>query len=157
MLEGFRQSRTHRRLVVVGSANYASAFHATLREIADSDARIAMVGHVHDQAVLKELWCNSRAYLHGHSVGGTNPALLRAMGYGCCVLALDTVFNREVLGDTGRFFSDSASFTALVHEVDASTYETAALGERARARIVERYTWEKIADQYEELFERVTR
>ena len=116
-----------------------------------------MVGHVHDQAVLKELWCNSRAYLHGHSVGGTNPPLLRAMGYGCRVLALDTVFNREVLGDTGRFFSDSASFTALVHEVDASTYETAALGERARARIVERYTWEKIADQYEELFERVTR
>ena len=41
--------------------------------------------------------------------------------------------------------------------MDASTYETAALGERARARIVERYTWEKIADQYEELFERVTR
>ncbi|MEO8621859.1 MAG: glycosyltransferase [bacterium] len=152
MLEGFRRSHTTRKLIVVGSANYADAFHAKLREIAQSDPRIVMVGHVHDQAVLKELWCNARAYLHGHSVGGTNPALLRAMGYGCCVLALDTVFNREALGDTGLFFSNAVSVGALVDEVDAWSGETAALGERASARILERYTWEKITDQYERLF-----
>ena len=157
MLEGFRASRTARMLVVVGSANYADAFHERLRVVAAGDARIAMVGHVSDQAALKELWCNCHAYLHGHSVGGTNPALLRAMGYGCCVLALDTVFNREVLGHTGRFFSESASLAALVDDVDASSHETVALGKQASDRILERYTWEKIADEYEELFERVTR
>ena len=143
--------------MVVGSANYADAFHERLRSVAAGDARIAMVGHVSDQAALKELWCNCHAYLHGHSVGGTNPALLRAMGYGCCVLALDTVFNREVLGDTGLFFSGSTGLAALMDEVDAAACETASLGKRASERIIERYTWEKIADQYEELFERVTR
>jgi glycosyltransferase involved in cell wall biosynthesis len=152
MLEGFRNSHTTRKLIVVGSANYADAFHTKLREIAASDPRIVMVGHVHDQAALKELWCNCHAYLHGHSVGGTNPALLRAMGYGCCVLALDTVFNREALGDTGLFFSNIASVGALVDEVDTSSGEAAALGERASVRILERYTWEKITDQYERLF-----
>lgn len=155
MLEGFRRSRTTRRLVVVGSANYADAFHARLRAIAASDARIVMVGHVHDQAALKELWCNCHAYLHGHSVGGTNPALLRAMGYGCCVLALDTVFNREVLAETGRYFADSASVATLVDAVDTSADEAAALGERASDRIRKWYTWVGIVDQYERLFERV--
>ncbi len=38
-------------------------------------------------------------YLHGHSVGGTNPALLRAIGAGAPTVAFDVAFNREVLGD----------------------------------------------------------
>ena len=155
MLEGFRQSKTARRLIIVGSANYANAFHARLREVADSDPRIALVGHVHDQAVLKELWCNCRAYLHGHSVGGTNPALLRAMGYGCYVLARDTVFNTEVLADTGVFFTDAASVAALLDDVDSPAFLVRALGEQASARVAETYTWERIAGQYEQLFLRV--
>ena len=119
MLEGFIASRTRRCLIVVGGANYSDAFHARLRKLADSDPRIAMVGLVSDQTVLRELWCNCAAYLHGRSVGGTNPALLRAMGYGCCVLSLDTIFNREVLTDTGRFFADAKSLAALVNDIDA--------------------------------------
>jgi glycosyltransferase involved in cell wall biosynthesis len=153
MLEGFRRSRTSKPLIVVGGANYRDAFHARLRDIAASDERIRLVGHVHDQRLLEELWCNCYAYLHGHSVGGTNPALLRAMGYGSCVLARDTVFNREVLADTGRFFANEvSSVTRLIDEMDAAPDEVAALGERAPRRILERYTWEQIADAYDQLF-----
>ncbi|HEY7236151.1 MAG TPA: glycosyltransferase, partial [Gemmatimonadaceae bacterium] len=154
MLEGFRRSRSRRALVVVGNANYRGAFHRRLNDIATSDERIKLVGGVHDQAVIKELWCNCYAYLHGHSVGGTNPALLRAMGYGACVLARDTEFNREVLGDAGRYFTNDAwSVAALIDEIDH-----ASLGElRARgpARIRERYTWDRIVDQYDALLQRV--
>jgi glycosyltransferase involved in cell wall biosynthesis len=154
MLEGFRRSRSRRALVVVGNATYRDAFHRRLNDIAASDERIKLVGGVHDQAVIKELWCNCYAYLHGHSVGGTNPALLRAMGYGACVLARDTEFNREVLGDAGRYFTNDAwSVAALIDEMDR-----AALGElRARgpARIRERYTWDRIVDQYDALLQRV--
>ena len=155
MLEGFRASRTTRRLIVVGSANYADAFHARLRAIAAGDARISLVGHVPDQAVVKELWCNCHAYLHGHSVGGTNPALLRAMGYGCCVLALDTVFNREVLEDTGRFFADAPRLTSLLDEMDEHAGAAEQLRRRAQERVREHYAWEQITDQYERLFARV--
>jgi len=154
MLEGFRRSASRRALVVVGNANYRDAFHRRLNEIAASDTRIKLVGGVHDQAVIKELWCNCHAYLHGHSVGGTNPALLRAMGYGACVLARDTEFNREVLDNAGRYFAnDAESVAALINEIDA-----ASLGElRARgpARIRERYTWDRIVDQYDALLQRV--
>jgi glycosyltransferase involved in cell wall biosynthesis len=76
------------------------------------------------------------------------------MGYGACVLARDTEFNREVLGDAGRYFTNDAwSVAALIDEMDR-----AALGElRARgpARIRERYTWDRIVDQYDALLQRV--
>jgi glycosyltransferase involved in cell wall biosynthesis len=153
MLEGFRRSRSKRPLVVVGGANYRDAFHQQLRAIADADDRIRLIGHVHDQALLKELWCNCYAYLHGHSVGGTNPALLRAMGYGSCVLALDTVFNREVLADTGWYFGPSPNdVAAAVDAAEAKPDAVTDLRTRAPQRIAQRYTWEAIADQYERLF-----
>ena len=71
--------------------------------------RVILAGHIDDQEVIRELHCNCFAYVHGHSVGGTNPSLLKAMGYGNCILALDTVFNREVLADGGIFFPRDAA------------------------------------------------
>ena len=47
------------------------------------------------------------SYLHGHSVGGTNPSLLRAMGAGAPVIANSVPFNHEVAGrTTDRYFSN---------------------------------------------------
>jgi glycosyltransferase involved in cell wall biosynthesis len=153
MLEGFRRSRSVKKLLVVGGATYHDAFHVRLRALADADPRIQLVGHVSDQALLRELWCNCYAYLHGHSVGGTNPALLRAMGDGACVLALDTVFNREVLGDCGRFFSaDPESIRALIEEIETNPNLAEGFRRNAPARIAQNYSWGKITDQYERLF-----
>ena len=149
MLEGFIRSATTRELLVVGGANYEDAFHQRLHALARRDVRIRMLGQITNQDALRELWCNAYAYLHGHSVGGTNPALLRAMGYGRCVLALDTVFNREVLAGTGRFFTDSAGLLAIVNELDSAPETVTTLGARARDRVRKFYDWEDIADRYE--------
>jgi glycosyltransferase involved in cell wall biosynthesis len=136
MFEGYLAAGTTTPLLVVGSANYDSPFHRRLADLAEqSGGRIRFTGHVHDQALLQELWCNARAYLHGHCMGGTNPALLRAMGHGVRVLAHDNVFNREVLADAGLFFPDDPA--------------------EAQARIRREYTWEKITAQYEALFREV--
>ncbi|MEP6491297.1 MAG: glycosyltransferase [bacterium] len=156
MLEGFQRSRTTKQLIVVGGANYRDAFHARLRDIAAADARIRLVGHVADQTLLTELWCNCYAYLHGHSVGGTNPALLRAMGCGSAVLARDTVFNREVLGETGKFFAhEPEAVRSMVDAIDGAPHEAAALRDLAPRRVLERYTWEQIAAAYDRVFRSV--
>jgi glycosyltransferase involved in cell wall biosynthesis len=152
MLRGFSKSSTRRKLVVVGDANYRHGFHERLRQLAASDSRIQMVGRVSDQALLKELWCNAYAYLHGHSVGGTNPALLRAMGHGCCVIARDTVFNREVLGDGPLFFTDADSVTRAVDAVDMDAARVEQLRRLGPRRITERYTWTRVVDEYERVF-----
>jgi glycosyltransferase involved in cell wall biosynthesis len=154
IIEGFLESGTSRKLVIAGGANYDSPFHRRLRELATGD--VIFTGHIHDQAVIKELHCNCFAYVHGHSVGGTNPSLLKAMGYGNCVLALDTVFNREVLEDTGLFFSKApGNLAALMRRVEADPALVTSLQRKAPVRIREHYSWDKVSDQYEELFLKV--
>ena len=66
-------------------------------------------GYVKDQDVLAELYHNCYVYVHGHEFGGTNPTMIKAMAYGCAILALDTVFNKEMLqkGKFGLFFKNS--------------------------------------------------
>ena len=102
---------------------------------------------------MKELHCNAYAYVHGHSLVGTNPALLKALGYGNCVLALSTAFNREVLQDYGIFFDDNPLDLAdKLQEIEDRPVIATSYRLRAPERIRETYTWEAITDQYEELF-----
>ena len=148
---GFLASGTSKKLLIAGGANYDSPFHRRLRELATD--KVIFSGHIHDQSVIKELHCNCFAYVHGHSVGGTNPSLLKAMGYGNCILALDTVFNREVLDDAGLFFpKDQHALSELIRRVERDPQLVLELRRKGPARIQERYTWEKVSDQYERLF-----
>jgi glycosyltransferase involved in cell wall biosynthesis len=70
------------------------------------DDRLVFTGYVKDQNILAELYHNCYVYVHGHEFGGTNPTMIKAMAYGCAILALDTVFNKEMLqkGKFGLFF-----------------------------------------------------
>jgi glycosyltransferase involved in cell wall biosynthesis len=156
IIRGFLASGSRKKLVVAGGANYESSFHRKLRELA-TDA-VVFTGHIHDQTLLKELYCNSLAHLHGHSVGGTNPSLLRAMGYGACVIAYDTVFNREVLADAGLYFPDDpAVLGSLLRRLEENLPMVEDFRQRGRSRVRDHYSWDKVAAQYEELFREVVR
>jgi glycosyltransferase involved in cell wall biosynthesis len=152
--EAFLESGSKRKLVIAGGANYDSPFHRTLRSM-EGD-KVILTGHIDDQEVIRELHCNCFAYLHGHSVGGTNPSLLKAMGYGNCILALDTVFNREVLADGGIFFPRDAKVLAeQIREIESDQERVNAMRLMGPERILDNYTWEKIAGQYDDLFREV--
>jgi glycosyltransferase involved in cell wall biosynthesis len=154
VIRGFLASGSAKKLVIVGGANYESEFHRRLKEVATD--QVIFTGHIHDQSLLKELFCNCYAYVHGHSVGGTNPVLLRAMGYGACILAHDTVFNREVAAEAGLFFpTDDEALAALIRRVENDPGLVADLRQRGPRRITAEYTWDKIAGQYEQLFREV--
>ncbi|MBO2446989.1 DUF1972 domain-containing protein [Actinomadura barringtoniae] len=151
-VEGYRKSTATKPLVVVGSAPYADEYTAKLRELAGDDPRINFLGGVWDQELLDALYAGALTYVHGHSVGGTNPSLLRAMGAGASVLAFDVNFNREVLGEeAGRFFPDAP---VLAREIEAAEAEPGAAADRgaaARKRASERYVWDDVATAYERL------
>jgi glycosyltransferase involved in cell wall biosynthesis len=152
VVDGYRRSGATKPLVVVGSAPYSDEYTRQVHELADD--RVRFLGGVWDQEQLDQLYGNCATYLHGHSVGGTNPSLLRAIGAGAAVLAYDVVFNREVLGDAGRYFTDAESVSALVEEAEADEPATRAAGERAYQRAA-RYDWDVVADGYEQLAERL--
>jgi len=151
IVEGYRRSRAILPLVVVGSVPYPSDHERAVQTIAAADPRIRMVGGVWDQDLLNSLYAGSASYLHGHSVGGTNPSLLRAMGAGASVIAWDVNFNREVLGDTGRFFAHALDLAAAVEDVEADPLAAGSLGEDARKRAATEYRWDDVAAGYESL------
>jgi glycosyltransferase involved in cell wall biosynthesis len=161
IIQAFLRSRSQRQLIVAGRANYRSPWVDAV--LATNDPRVRFLGHVEDAAVVRELHVSSYAYLHGHSLGGTNPALLKALGAGNCIVALDTPFNREVLiGNGGReygvlFPRDVDALRQAIDAIDAEPDRAAALRERAPDRIREAYTWDHITDQYEQLFREVAR
>jgi glycosyltransferase involved in cell wall biosynthesis len=141
-------------LIVVGSAPYAQEYTDRVHSLAGEDPRIRFLGGVWDQELLDQLYANALTYIHGHSVGGTNPSLLRAMGAGTATSAYDVNFNREVLGEHGRYFRDAAQLAALCDAAEADETATLARG-AASLGTLDRYDWDVVARDYRALAARV--
>lgn len=152
IVEGYSRSAATRPLVVVGSAPYSDEYTARVHGLADP--RVRFLGGVWDQQQLDQLYANCCTYLHGHSVGGTNPSLLRALGAGAAVLAFDVDFNREVAVEAGRYFGSPCEVAALITAAEADPAAVAAAGLRAR-ELAGRYDWDDVAAGYEALARRL--
>jgi glycosyltransferase involved in cell wall biosynthesis len=148
VVDGFARSSAEHPLVVVGSAPYSDDYTRSVQALADQ--RVRFVGGVWDQQLLDQLYANAKVYWHGHSVGGTNPSLLRAMGSGAPTNAFDVDFNREVLGSAGHYFSTPADVAGLVTEAEDPLTEVAARGVLGQ-QIARRYDWDVVTDGYEQL------
>jgi glycosyltransferase involved in cell wall biosynthesis len=150
IVEGYVAGDAVRPLVVVGSAPYSHGYTRRISDLAASDPRVRLLGGVWDQDLLDQLYAGALTYLHGHSVGGTNPSLLRAIGGGTATAAYDVGFNHDVLGDAGRYFRTPADVAARLAEAEDDVAGCAdrgkALAERATA-----YDWDLVADGYEQL------
>jgi len=145
---GYANSAARLPLVVVGSAPYAEQHTRAIHALGDS--RVKFLGSVWDQELLDQLYANSRIYWHGHSVGGTNPSLLRALGAGTAVNAFEVTFNREILGVSGEYFTTPADVAALLAEAELRPDEIQVRG-KASLEIAGTYDWDAVADGYERL------
>jgi glycosyltransferase involved in cell wall biosynthesis len=154
ILREFINSSSNRKLVIVGDVTYKDIYAKSIKKL--NDIRVIFTGYVNDQDMLAELYHNCYAYIHGHEFGGTNPTMLKALAYGCAICALDTVFNKEMLsnGEYGFFFNkEKGKLTELILRIEAHPELLVELRKKARKRIIDNYTWEKITDQYIQLFE----
>jgi glycosyltransferase involved in cell wall biosynthesis len=155
IVEGYTASDAKHPLVVVGSAPYAAEYTDRIAAMAAADPRVKMLGGVWDQDELNQLYGNARTYVHGHSVGGTNPSLLRAMGAGTAVVAYDVIFNREVAGPDGLYFSDASSLVPVLERIESADWKHLAVGAAMQQRAAAMYDWDLVALGYEELATRL--
>lgn len=156
IVEGYHASDAALPLVVVGSAPYSAEYTQAIQRVADGDDRIRLVGGVYDQELLDALYANAVTYLHGHSVGGTNPSLLRAMGAGTAVIGFDVPFNREVTDGHGWFFADAADVAAHVSAAEADPELTSSRAKNVQEIARDRFRWDDVADEYEALARRLS-
>jgi glycosyltransferase involved in cell wall biosynthesis len=150
IVEGYAAAGSELPLIVVGTAPYGDEYMAQVKAAAGhSDTRF--LGGVWDQDLLNQLYANCRSYLHGHSVGGTNPSLLRALGCAAPVTAFDVDFNREVTNDHARFFTSVEDVAVAIKRDDDDQDASWTRGVAGRAHVAQRYRWDEVADSYEQM------
>ncbi len=97
---------------------------------------------------------HSVAYLHGHTVGGTNPSLVEAMAAGNAVVAHDNEYNRWVAQDGAVYFTTREEAARRIGEVLGDVAQRARMAAASRLRHASEFTWEHVAGQYETLLAR---
>jgi glycosyltransferase involved in cell wall biosynthesis len=143
------------KTVIVGSANFDSPIESRLRQMEKRD-QVCWLGHVHDQRLLTRLWAHCGVYYHGHSVGGTNPALVQALGAGAPVIALDTPFNREVVRSSELLFSgDPKELAKRIESLLHSKDEQARLRRHGQLVVSEHYQWPDVCERYFRVLQRI--
>ncbi|QFQ74438.1 beta 1-4 rhamnosyltransferase Cps2T [Liquorilactobacillus mali] len=155
MISEFMNSNVKKDLVIITNIE-KNKFYDMLLEKTNftSDERIKFVGTVYDQELLKYIRENAFAYIHGHSVGGTNPSLLEALGSTDVNLLFNVGFNKEV-GERGALYwgKNKDSLKELIDKVSLqSVPERVKLSENSKTRIQQDYSWEKIVSDYENIF-----
>ena len=150
----FTKSNTAKKLVIVGDVPYNDKYASNIKSI--NDDRLVFTGYVTNQDELAELYHNCFAYFHGHAFGGTNPTMLKALAYGCGIIAIDTVFSREMLDNDNYGFlfkQEEGALTLIIENTEKNTAKLVSYREKSRTRITNNYTWEKIVNQYVDFFD----
>ena len=154
MIREFMKSKSKRDFALITNVNDKFLNELEEKLHFKKDPRIKFVGTVYDQELLKKIRENAYAYFHGHTVGGTNPSLIEALGSTDLNLLVDVGFNKEVAEDAALYWSrKDGDLASLINIADKLTdEEISKLGEKARKRVREAYTWEIISSKYEKVF-----
>jgi glycosyltransferase involved in cell wall biosynthesis len=137
-------------VVIVGSSGYGGDLDAAAAGLASRYDNVTWMGHLSDDEKLMSLWQHAGAYFHGHSVGGTNPALVQAMACGAPVVARETPYNIEVLGQREHLVSPvPLALEAGLRRVLNSVDEREAMRSFNRQRAWTHYNWAGVCAAYE--------
>lgn len=136
-------------VVIVGSSGYGGALDEAARRLSEH-SNVEWLGHLSDDLKLLSLWQHAGVYFHGHSVGGTNPALVQAMACGAPVVARHTPYNAEVLTAEEHLVSPEPlaierALRRMLTDHDLRAKARVANRERAASH----YNWEDVCRKYE--------
>ena len=153
MITEFMKSGTKKDLVIISNIEKNKFYYHLLEKTHfDNDERIKFVGTVYDQELLKKIREEAFAYIHGHSVGGTNPSLLEALTGTKINLLYDVEFNKEVACDYALYWNKNKDdLKNLIDQVDNNPdIQSRFIGKSSY--IESRFAWNLIIQMYEEVF-----
>jgi rhamnosyltransferase len=152
IVKAFSESDTKYPLIVIG--DYTSdKYKNEVEKLANNSENIIFLGSIYDLEVLDMFRQNCFAYIHGHTVGGTNPSLLEAMIMKNLILAHDNGFNREVCGDSGLYFKNTKNIKNMVDLISAEMSVYFKYKNTSKNLVKKNYIWNEILNKYIEVFE----
>lgn len=142
IVEAFEKSNSSKKLKLIGpSTKY---FEKNVLPIIDDDSRIDWLGPIYDRERLYEIRSSAFAYIHGHSVGGTNPTLVESCKIGKPLIVFDTSFSRLVVKNNAIYFKDIKSLTNVLNNLEKHPPINP-------PKLDLKYDWEFISRQYLDL------
>ena len=154
IIEGFLKSNSKKSIVIVGDVPYNDHYANNIKLL--SSNKVVFTGYVNAQTDLTVLYQNCYGYIHGHEFGGTNPTMINALDLNSQILALDTVFNREMLYNKKSilFKKNENSISNKINEFENTHDEL--VQQNIKYKIQQKYDWDFISNQYLEVFQSLT-
>lgn len=149
IVRGFSRRPRGLKLAVLGDFLPGDPYHQQVLQAASDE--VIFLGAIFDEDIVQALRYHSVAYLHGHTVGGTNPSLVEAMAAGNPVIAHDNAYNRWVAQDAGVYFATETEVAQRLDTILESPDQLDAMKKASLRRHRAEFTWERVAGQYEDL------
>jgi glycosyltransferase involved in cell wall biosynthesis len=153
ILKAYTKSKRTERFLVIG--NNQTKYARYLKNKFNT-SNIEFCGSIYNKEMLDSLRFYAKAYLHGHSVGGTNPSLLEAMASSSFIIAHKNSFNISVLKKGGIYFDSAEELEKVFTTIDAYILKNkASFIESNLCEISKNYNWQLIIDEHEEIFKNI--
>ena len=154
IIQGFIKSKSKKKLVIIGDVPYKDNYAIDVKSY--SSSRIIFTGYVNDQKELSSFFNYSYGYIHGHEFGGTNPTMINALDSNCQIIALNTVFNNEMLKDKKSiYFEKNLKSISDAIDLFEAKYEKITM-KNLDYRIPKKYNWDYIVEQYLQAFNQLS-
>ena len=153
IINGFIQSSSKKKLVVVGDNPFKETFSSKIKK--NTDSRIVFTGYIKDSKFYQNFIEIAMFIFMVIRVWWNQPTMIKAMNYGCAILALKTVFNLEMLGEGkyGIFFEKNLEdVSKMISYCDKDIDLVKKLRIKSKKGIVKKYDWDFITNQYIEVF-----
>tara|TARA_B100000795_G_scaffold115495_1_gene85785 strand:+ start:1179 stop:2279 length:1101 start_codon:yes stop_codon:yes gene_type:complete len=146
IIQGFQNTKTNKKLVIVGgfsNDSYCKSLNS------NEDDRILFLGGIYDKEELMVIRYACFAYMHGHSVGGTNPSLLEALGSKNIIIAHDNVYNKEVTQGKMFYFSNFYECSERINQVLKMELQMRVSKKNFSLSLINGYyNWDNITQKY---------
>lgn len=119
LIDGLISSGRKEQLLVIGLGTGSKKYENRAIEAAQSNENVHLLPKNYNRAEINWLLQNAKGYIHGHSVGGTNPILVDARLHAQLILSHDNPYNRENSGRKEHFWSNNDQLINLLNSIDS--------------------------------------
>lgn len=153
VIKEFMKSNIKKDLVIISNLDSSNYYNELVNKTdCDSDSRIRFINGVYDQNKLAVIRKNAYLYIHGHSVGGTNPSLIEALSLTDLNILYDVNFNRYAGENSCLYFKEDNSLTKLLNNKTMLDSVRKEKGKLSKDIVKNNFTWDIIVDKYKEIF-----
>jgi glycosyltransferase involved in cell wall biosynthesis len=138
-------SKSSRKIIFIGNWK-SDSYSKKLYDQYNSFENITLMLPIYCPKRLNIYRTRCISYIHGHSVGGSNPSLIEIMTYKKPIIAYKCNFNLYTLNNQGLYFNCEQSLSNILRDFYEYNLNEISIKTQNYAR--NNYTWEIVKEKY---------